>query len=315
MSDYYRPAHDDEQLLAGDPYGSRSCLAYAAATAMDFHSLGALRPTGRQVREASDDPTASVGGIGLNLGNIDVAWRKLAGEPLQHTYQGTWAQLRARREEDRYVLMTGRYGALPILSRCQKDFTGPHGIALSPSNQEGGRWIVDDPLCTRSLGHAEATLRAYALALHPDGLLQFGWTDAHPPIPVPAPPLEEDSMIALSIARWTVPAGTQFAERPGGPLVGTLAASRFTTIGTPAGWPGWRALVRHNRQVVYVPLGALTSLPNWPHGEALQTALMDGRLPAADCADEVATATAPLIARIDIIKSKAAAFGADVSDD
>lgn len=314
MTDYYRPAHDDEQLLAGDPYGSRSCLAYSAATALDFHSLGELRPTGRQVREASDDPAASIGGIGLNLGNIDVAWRKLAGEALQYTYRGTWAQLKARRAEGRYILMTGRYSAFPVLGRCQKDFTGPHGIALSPSSQEGGRWIVDDPLCTRSLGHAEATLRDYALALHPDGLLQFGWTDAHPPLPAP-PPTVEDPMIALSIARWSVPAGTQFAAVPGGPLVGTLSAHRFTTIGTPKGHPDWRALVRYNRQIVYVPLSVLTPLPNWPHGAAIMDALMDGKVPAADCADEIETATAPLIARLEIIKAKAAAFGADVSDD
>ena len=315
MAEYYRPAHDDLQLLASDPYGSRSCLAYAAATAIDYHSLGELRPTGRQVREATDDPTAGPPEHpGLNLGNIDVAWRTLAGEPLQYTYQGTWTQIRARRAEGRYVLMTGRYSAIPILGRCQKAFTGPHGIALSPSDlTPGGRWLIDDPLCSRALGHTEAVLRAYALALNPDGRLQFGWTDAHPPLPEPI--IAEDPMIAISIGRASVPAGTSYSRTPGGAGAGSLLATHFTILGTPAGFPDWRALVRRNRQIVYVRAAVLTSLPNWPHGEALQTALMDGRLPLADCAEEVETATAPLIARIDIIKRKAAAFGADVSDD
>lgn len=316
MTDYYRPAHDDQQLLAGDPYGARSCLAYAAATALDYDSLGELRPTGREVREATDDPTAGPPEApGLNLGNIDVAWRAITGQPLPHTYAGTWAQLRARRAEGRYLLVAGRYGAFAPEYRCQRDFTGPHGIAISPSVIADGRWIIDDPLCDTAKARTEDQLRAYMLALTPDGRLQFGWTEAHPPLQPPAPPLPEETMIALSLARWTVPEGTRYAARPGGPLVGTLAARRFTTLGIPDGHPDWRALVRHNRQLVYVPLASLTPLPGWTEGEALGQALMAGHLPALDCTDEVETATAPLIARIDIIKAKAAAFGADVSDD
>ena len=122
-------------------------------------------------------------------------------------------------------------------------------------------------------------------------------------------------MIAISIGRATVPAGTAFASKPGGPNAGTLLGTRFTILGTPAGCPDWRALVRTNRQLVYVPAAVLTSVGGWANGEAIQTALLDGAVPAADCSQEIETATAGLIARIDIIKAKAAAFGADVSDD
>ena len=317
MTVHYRPAHDDEQLLANDIYGSRSCLAYAAATAIDYHSLGELRPTGRQVREASDDPTASIGGIGLNLGNIDVAWRKLVGEALGFTYSGTWAVLRTRRAEGRYLLLLGRYSAFPLAERCQKDFVGPHGIAISPDSLADGRWIMDDPLCDTAKARSEATLRAYATALHSDGLLQYGWTDAPPPLPEPI--IAEDAMIAISIGRATVPAGTAFTSTPGGPQAGTLLGSRFTILGSPAGFPDWRALVRTNRQVVYVPASVLTPVTGWPHGEAIQTALLEGAVPQGDCAAEqaavavlqanAATAVGDLVAIISNAQAAKTALG------
>jgi len=154
-------------LLNGDPEGWAGCTAYSASMAADFDTLGAKRPTGRQIRTLTGDHSG-----GLTLAQVDAALLKGWDINLNTTYRLPWADFAKKINAGSGAILQGRYA--PIADSrfdAGRGFRGNHAIFVAPG------WIGMDPLADGRYGEAykyrgeaypQSLLRTYA------GLLDVG---------------------------------------------------------------------------------------------------------------------------------------------
>lgn len=138
--------------------GWSSCTAFAAAMAIDFDTLGAIRPTGGQVRNLTHD---TIGG--LNLAQVDRAALEGWGVNLSTVYRLPWADYVKRRNAGCAAILQGGYA--PIADSpydAGRGFRGNHAVLDTPTRQ------VLDPLAD---GRA-AGVYQYNAQPYPDALLR-----------------------------------------------------------------------------------------------------------------------------------------------
>lgn len=144
--------------ISGYSLGWSSCTAYSAAMAGDFDTLGAKRPTGKQVRVLTGDTTG-----GLNLSQVDEALLKGWAIDLQTVYFMPWADFAKKIGAGCGAILQGGYA--PIADSrfdAGRGFRGNHAIFVAPG------WVGMDPLADgRANGvykyHGEAYPKALLL--------------------------------------------------------------------------------------------------------------------------------------------------------
>jgi hypothetical protein len=153
--------------LNGDPEGWSSCTAYSASMAGDFDTLGAQKPTGRQIRGLTGDHTG-----GLNLAQVDAALLEGWNINLATIKDLPWADFAKKIIAGCGAILDGGYGPIAD-SRFDAGggFRGNHAIFVAPG------FIGMDPLADgRRAGIYKFHGEAYPTALLKDfaGRLDLG---------------------------------------------------------------------------------------------------------------------------------------------
>lgn len=172
---YYRPtfrqqnpAIDPREPGRGDSaaqgysHGWNNCTMTSGAMALDYHTRGAKRLWGGDLRHLQSDLTG-----GTDLSDLARAWARL-GYTLQIRSGRGWADLMARHREGRAIVCQGR-GNVPGVST----YTGGHAAIWLPDGAFG------DPLANRWQSVNTAAIREWMERLNPR--LQFAVTRARNP--------------------------------------------------------------------------------------------------------------------------------------
>jgi hypothetical protein len=226
--------------VSADPLGGNNCTCYSAAMAADYDTLGAVKTTGRRIRELTGDKIG-----GTNLAQVDTVLRDQFKVNLDTRYRLPWAEFDRRIRQGQGAILQGWYA--PIRDsrfRGSETFGENHAIFVGPG------YVVMDPLCDgRRPGiyryHGEAyppaLLKEFAgqllLAEKPERRLGNGFVYAS---------FTRDRKGTYAV---TIPAGSRFRvyRVVGGKIVGRRFATThagFTTRSTQAALYPWRTGTR-----------------------------------------------------------------------
>ena len=169
MATVYRPRHQ-KQINSYDPYGKYNCTAYAAAVAVDRHTVGGIIVTGEAIRGASSEPLPQPRSPGLNLAQATSAAFRLTRAVL--TVRRTSFDTMTVYLKNRGVILQGDYDQMAQWS-CQTSFTGNHAVYLNNLNTgdvvigdvtygPGKCALTYDPLCASYKWEPLTVLRKYA---------------------------------------------------------------------------------------------------------------------------------------------------------
>lgn len=129
----------------GSPLASSNCLMAAAATGLDYHTLGDKTSTGAKMREFSGDTSG-----GTNTDEIVRAWDRGYHEEAHDRDGHTFDKVLDDLWDGRLVMLQVWHRTVggPCLSG---DGTYGHGLAVAPEqrlDEDGHReWLVSDPWC------------------------------------------------------------------------------------------------------------------------------------------------------------------------
>lgn len=162
MSFIYKPRHQYQLRPGSAPTGGYDCTAYAAAMAIDRHTMGGVRVTGRQVRLASNEPTPDPDSPGLNIPQIIQVAATWHVELIDRR-GAPWSAVLTALREGRGVILQGdaeEFLGTPFV--CQTGFRGDHAIYLNHETGDGDLYHMD-PLCRRPNANMEPVIaRRYA---------------------------------------------------------------------------------------------------------------------------------------------------------
>lgn len=162
MGFIYKPAHQYQLKPGSAPTGGVDCTAYATAVAIDRATLGGTLVTGKQVRQASDEPRPDPDSPGLNLPQVIQVAAKWHVE-LFDRRGAPWSAVMEALREGRGVVLQGDGAAFlgtPFV--CQPGFRGGHAIFLNHVTGDGDLY-ENDPLCRKPNANlTEAVARDYA---------------------------------------------------------------------------------------------------------------------------------------------------------
>lgn len=124
----------------GSELANSNCRMAAIATGVDFHSLGAIRSTGAEMRSRQSDQTG-----GTDSGDAAQAWATY-GQELVIRDGRTWADAVVDLEAGRCVQLDvwAATAGGPCLSGSG---AYGHSMAVAPE-RNGDRWLVSDPWCS-----------------------------------------------------------------------------------------------------------------------------------------------------------------------
>lgn len=111
----------------------------SAATHLDFHTKGAKKATGGQMRSHQDDQQG-----GTDANDARIAWERGYGEQLIIRDGKYWDKLVADRELGWFVCVDVWYADLPM--RVQQSASFGHTMGIAPETNRAGKWLVSDPL-------------------------------------------------------------------------------------------------------------------------------------------------------------------------
>lgn len=135
------------QLQHGDPYGGSSCTAYAAAAVIAWDSAGIQRPSGADVRRATDEPIPRPGNPGLTLDQVSAAASRW-GVRLDVHRRMPWGELADALRAGHAAVLQLSYEPLRASSFAgSRTFGGGHAIAVFP-----GWWVIDPLADGRAAG-------------------------------------------------------------------------------------------------------------------------------------------------------------------
>jgi hypothetical protein len=154
-----RPDYPDDRNTPingrdGRYWWDKNCTFSAAAMAMDFHTLGAQRPTPNQLR----DVTGVVSPRGSGIDDQRRAWAKAdeingawSPQVLEVDNSDTWDNFVARIRSGRGAVIIGFLPKIPGRYRCQPGvgYRGNHAMFVSEMSSDG-KLLVFDPLCRPS---------------------------------------------------------------------------------------------------------------------------------------------------------------------
>ena len=131
MGFIYKPAHQYQLKPGSAPTGGFDCTAYATAMAIDRASMGGVRVTGKQVRQASSEPIPDPDSPGLNLPQVIAVAAKWHVE-LFDRRGAPWSAVIEALSEGRGVILQGdadQFIGTNVV--CQQGFRGDHAIYLN----------------------------------------------------------------------------------------------------------------------------------------------------------------------------------------
>jgi hypothetical protein len=129
----------------GSELQNSNCLMGAAATGLDFHTLGGKRSTAGQMRDYSGDTSG-----GTNTDEITRAWDRGYSETARDRDGDPWDQVLDALWGGRLVMLQVWHATVggPCLSGSG---AYGHGLAVAPEQRldDGGsrQWLVSDPWC------------------------------------------------------------------------------------------------------------------------------------------------------------------------
>jgi len=156
MARYRRPRALSQRRDPSEPHirhENSGCTATAASVVLDFHSSGAIRKRGGDLRHSLPNPdTGSLPGTTLNLEDMQVAWRRVGKAtplgPQTLLISAGWAAMKQRRAEGRMLILQGDSGDLD--GSCSESQDVAHAVALHPDDpppDKSGHWLISDPWC------------------------------------------------------------------------------------------------------------------------------------------------------------------------
>jgi hypothetical protein len=134
-----------DQINPHDKLGGVSCTCYSAAMAGQFHTRGAQKPTGKEVRALCRNANGTPDVVGgTTLGQIDDALRRgwqIDLDTRVGTARVTWAELSRRIGAGQGAVLQGGYDVIkPTRFAGSETFAGNHALFVAPG------WVVMDPL-------------------------------------------------------------------------------------------------------------------------------------------------------------------------
>lgn len=158
MAKLYRADHKT-QKNPNDPYGRYSCMAYSAAMACEFATLGGVQVGGKYLRSLTNEAIPDPGSEGLTIRQIIEAADDLRIELVDRTGK-PWSAVMSALQDNRAVVLIGdrdQFKSVP----CASSFRGSHAVYIQLKKPEQGI-RVSDPLCSGSHEVSAAILRDYA---------------------------------------------------------------------------------------------------------------------------------------------------------
>jgi hypothetical protein len=171
------------QLQSHDPLGPFSCTTYAGAMAIDYDRLGAVVPTGREVRTEEGDTSG-----GTNLAQLDAAAQHW-GVDLDVRYRYPWDTFIRRIAGGAAAVLQGGYAPIAATKfDAGNGFKGNHAILVRPG------LVAMDPLADgrrvnvyqyQDAPYPATLLRSFAAHLNTgsrvlgDGLVYAAFTRVH----------------------------------------------------------------------------------------------------------------------------------------
>lgn len=308
-----------------------NCTMSSGAMMLDFHTQGKVQKWGGELRKLSGDTSG-----GTNLDNLKTAWTKL-GYTFIDRRGSTWAQVLADLKNGRGVVLQGDYDVLLGSHSCQSSFDGDHAVYANPEINADGI-VVGDPLCGAFKRIPVSVLKAYTEKLgrrvygttSPQKIL-FGvsraWPD--PVTPVPVPPTGEEMIVGEGLTR----ASSHFVKVQNGDVVYKDPACKvvLTTMSADA-QPDFMGTVPGNTTcwAIEIATGKIVAgkmLPviayvkrsdvGAPTARSVSPTYTQAQLDAAVAAAKAANdaEVAALNGKVTSIKTKTAAFNADIQND
>jgi len=151
-----------ESNAKGDEHAWNNCTMTSGAMALDYHTRGAKRLWGGDLRHRQSDLSG-----GTDLNDLKAAWARLGYTLSIRSGQG-WAGVIAARREDRAIILQG-IGDTP----GSGTYRGAHAAIWLPD----GAW--GDPLASRWQSVPQSSIRTWAERLNPR--IQFAVTRARQP--------------------------------------------------------------------------------------------------------------------------------------
>jgi hypothetical protein len=133
----YRPAAITQR--DGSEHASSNCRFAAAATGIDFHTLGSIESDGADMRDRSGDPSG-----GSTSDDAERSWSSY-DQDLRVRDGLTWADAEDDLRDGRLVHIDVWHAA--VGGPCLSGSGGyGHTMAIAPE-RDGSRWLVSDPWC------------------------------------------------------------------------------------------------------------------------------------------------------------------------
>jgi hypothetical protein len=188
---WYRPAHrrqdpsidpaepKNESSSVGNDHGWSNCTMASGAPALEFHTQGALKKWGGDLRHKQGDMEG-----GTDLYDLRDAWKAL-GETLTIRSGAGWDALTEDRADGRFLVVQGE-GNVP----GAETFTGGHACSVSPETHSDGRWLFGDPLADGWQWIDRNQIKSWMQNWNSG--FSYAISAAHPPsAPQPEPPKPE----------------------------------------------------------------------------------------------------------------------------
>jgi hypothetical protein len=184
---WYRPSHrkqdpsvdpaepKNESSSVGNDHGWSNCTMTSGAMALDFHTQGALKKWGGDLRHKQGDLSG-----GTDLYDVRDAWAAL-GETLTIRIGAGWEALTEDRADGRFLIVQGE-GNVP----GSESFTGGHGCVVGPESDSQGRWLFGDPLASGWQWIDRNAIKSWMQQWHSG--FAYAITAAHPPAAQSTPP-------------------------------------------------------------------------------------------------------------------------------
>lgn len=307
-----------------------NCTMASGAMMLDFHTQGKVQKWGGELRKLSGDTSG-----GTNLDNLKTAWGKL-GYTFIDRRGYSWGQAMADLKNGRGLVLQGDYDVLLGGHSCQATFDGDHAIYANPEINSDGI-VIGDPLCGKFKRIPVSVLKAYTEKLgrrvygttSPQKILygaSRAWPDtATPPAPVGVPEMIVGEGLTRTSSHYVkVQKGDVVYKDPACKVVLTTmsADAQPDYMGTVPGNTTCFAIEIATGTIVsgkmlpviaYVKrtdVGVPTVRPVAP---TYTQAQLDAAVAAAKAANDAEVAA--LNSKVAGIKTKTAAFNADIQND
>lgn len=159
------------QQADGSYFQWANCTCASAATAIDRHTLGAIRTSGAHMRNCQYDRSG-----GTDLMDMKLAWSRCYSKYLDVRLKITWNTFIASVRAGRGAIVLGWYAELPSRYRAQSSASFGHAIYINEIRPTDGALLMYDPLNYRPIWVPQIYIKRFAGAMRiPNGRIGYGY--------------------------------------------------------------------------------------------------------------------------------------------